>query len=168
VRELAQWLQGTPVSVTIQSVRWVVPLIQSIHILTIGVVFVSSLMIALRVLGRMRVDEPFAAVWQRFAPWMWRGLVVMAATGAMLVVGEPVREFTALSFWMKMGLLAVGVPGTALLGRSLRPALAAGGDFPATAKTAAVALVLLWLAVIFLGRAIAYDTEVWGSLSLHG
>jgi hypothetical protein len=29
-----------------------------------------------------------------------------------------------------------------------------------------VALVL-WIAIIFLGRAIAYDTEVWGSLSLN-
>jgi hypothetical protein len=29
-----------------------------------------------------------------------------------------------------------------------------------------VATVVLWLAIIFLGRAIAYDVEVWGSLSL--
>jgi hypothetical protein len=94
VRELAEWLQATPVSVTIQSVRWIIPLLQSIHILTIGVVFVSSLMIALRVLGRMRADEPFAVVWQRFAPWMWGGLVVMAVTGLTLVIGEPVRFIT--------------------------------------------------------------------------
>jgi hypothetical protein len=168
VRELAEWLQATPVSVTIQSVRWVIPLLQSIHILTIGVVFVSSLMIALRVLGRMRADEPFVDVWSRFAPWMWGGLVVMALTGFTLVVGEPVREATALSFWIKMALLAIGVTSTAIFGRSLKPTtLAAGREFSAAAKTGAVALVLLWLAIIFLGRAIAYDVEVWGSLSLH-
>ncbi len=34
-------------------------------------------------------------------------------------------------------------------------------------KAAALATVVLWLAIIFLGRAIAYDDEVWGSLSLH-
>jgi hypothetical protein len=28
-----------------------------------------------------------------------------------------------------------------------------------------VGLVILWLAVIFLGRAIAYDVEVWGPWS---
>lgn len=167
MRELAEWLQATPVSVTIQSVRWVVPLLQSIHILMIGVVFVSILMIALRVVGRMRADEPFAAVWGRFAPWMWGGLVVMALTGAMLVMGEPVREFTALSFWLKMALLAIGVTSTVAFGRSLKPAtLGAGPEFSAAAKTASVAIVVLWLAIIFLGRAIAYDKEVWGSLSL--
>ncbi len=83
---------------------WIIPLLQSIHIVTIGVVFVSSLMIALRVMGRMRADEPFAAVWARFAPWMWYGLMVMVVTGVLLVIGEPVREFTALSFWLKMTL----------------------------------------------------------------
>ena len=40
-------------------------------------------------------------------------------------------------------------------------------EFSAAAKTASVAIVVLWLAIIFLGRAIAYDKEVWGSLSLH-
>jgi hypothetical protein len=167
VHELADWLQKTAASNTIQSVSWVIPLVQSIHILMIGVVFVSSLMIALRVLGQMRADEPFEAVWKRFAPWMWSGLIVMAATGLLLVVGEPVREFTALSFWMKMSLLAVAVTSTALYGRTLRAAPSATAEFSGGAKAASLAIVALWLAIIFLGRAIAYDKEVWGSLSLH-
>jgi hypothetical protein len=179
MREFAEWLQTTGLSVTIQSVDWVIPLLQSIHIVTIGVVFVSSLMIALRVLGRMRADEPFATVWERFAPWMWNGLVVMAVTGLLLVVGEPVREVTALSFWIKMTLLALVVVGTAVFGRAFRPrgtfseyakAGASAGalaEFSFGAKAAAGGIVLLWLAIIFLGRAIAYDVEVWGSLSLH-
>lgn len=164
MREVAQWLQSTSLSETIQSVSWLIPLVQSIHIVTIGIVFVSSLMIALRVLGRMRADEPFADVWNRFAPWMWTGLGVMAVTGLTLVIGEPVREFTAVSFWVKMTLLAIGVTGTALLGRSLKP-VAIGANFSAGARTGAAALVVLWLTVIFLGRAIAYDVEVWGSLA---
>jgi hypothetical protein len=168
VHSFAGWLQDTAVSHTIQDVSWVIPFVQSIHIVMIGVVFVSSLMIALRVLGRMRTDEPFDAVWRRFAPWMWIGLCLMAATGITLVVGEPIREFTALSFWLKMLLVAIGVTSTAIYGRSLRHAvLVPPAQFPATAKLASVLIVVLWLAIIFLGRAIAYDREVWGSLSLH-
>ena len=161
----AHWLETTSASHTVQTVSWLIPLLQSIHIVMIGVVFVSSLMIALRVLGRVRADEPFAAVWSRFAPWMWTGLIVMALTGLMLVVGEPTREFTALSFWMKMALLALGISATAVYGHSLksRP----DTEFSAAAKAASIGIVVLWLAVIFLGRAIAYDKEVWGTLSLH-
>jgi hypothetical protein len=170
VRELAEWLQATPISVTIQASKWMVPLLQSIHIVTIGVVFVSSLMIALRVLGQMRVDEPFAAVWERFAPWMWGGLIVMTVTGLLLVLAEPVREVTTLSFWLKMTLVLVAVTSTALFGRALLPAAAgapAPAEFSTAAKSGAVALIIVWLTIIFLGRAIAYDQEVWGSLSLH-
>ena len=168
MREFAEWLQGTPVSVMIQSIKWIIPLLQSIHIVTIGVVFISSLMIALRVLGRVRADEPFNDVWRRFAPWMWSGLVVMAVTGLILVLGEPIREFTALSFWIKMTLLAIAIVSTMAFGHSLRgTTLAARPEFSAGAKTVAIANIAIWLAIIFLGRAIAYDIEVWGSLSLH-
>ncbi len=168
VSGFAGWLQATPVSDAIKSVSWVIPLAQSIHIVTIGVVFVSSLMIMLRVLGLMRTDESFEAVWRRFAPWIWSGLGLMSATGLILVVGEPVREFSTLSFWMKMLLVATGVTSTALYGRSLRSAArVAPARFSVSAKTASVLIMVLWLAVIFLGRAIAYDKEVWGSLSLR-
>jgi len=152
----------------IQSIKWIIPLLQSIHIVTIGVVFISSLMIALRVLGRVRADEPFNDVWRRFAPWMWSGVVVMAVTGVILVLGEPVREFTALSFWIKMALLAVAIVSTAAFGHSLRgTTLATQPEFSVGAKTVAITNIAIWLAIIFLGRAIAYDIEVWESLSLH-
>ncbi len=168
MQEFATWLQATPVSVMIQSVKWIIPLLQSIHIVTIGVVFISSLMIALRVLGRVRADESFTEVWNRFAPWMWSGLVVMAVTGLVLVLGEPIREFTTLSFWLKMTLLVIAIASTAAFGRSLRgTTLTAQPQFSAGAKTVAVANIAIWLAIIFLGRAIAYDIEVWGSLSLR-
>jgi len=222
VNELGTSLETSALSQAIKDATWVIPLLQSIHIVTIGVVFVSSLMIALRVLGRMRADEPFAVVWARFAPWMWYGLGVMVVTGVFLVIGEPVREFTAFSFWLKMTLLAIAVVTTFVFGRTFAPrggaasaaagvasgagagvaagagagalyagasgaapvtgrsgaAVAAGvsvadpagaaaTEFSPGAKAVAVGIIVVWLAIIFLGRAIAYDVEVWGSLSLH-
>ena len=167
--EFAQWLETTSVSVTIKSVTWIVPMVQSVHIVTIGIVFVSILMIALRVLGQARTDQAFDAVMNRFVPWIRNGLVVLAVTGLTLVVGEPIRELMSLSFWLKMTLLALGVVGALRFTRSVRAAGAAAGhepQFTASTRTAAVATIMLWLLIIFLGRAIAYDVEVWGSLSL--
>ena len=165
--DFAAWLQATPISVTIQSVTWIIPLIQSIHIVTIGIVFVSILMVVLRILGVARVDQPFDAVLVRFSPWMWIGLVVMAITGAVLIVGEPIREFTTTSFWLKMVLIVIGAASAAAFRWSLG---SVAGDrqpvFSFGLKSAAVATLLLWVVIIFLGRAIAYDTEVWESLSL--
>jgi len=165
-RDFAAWLQTTGLSVKVQSITWLIPVLQSIHILMIGVVFVSSLMITLRVVGSMRADEPFATVWGRFAPWMWSGLVVMALTGLVLIIGEPVREFTAVSFWLKMSLLVISLTSIYVFGRTLRPETltSATAEFSAGRKAAALATVVLWLAIIFLGRAIAYDAAVWGHL----
>jgi hypothetical protein len=130
-------------------------------------VFVVIMMITLRVLGFVGTDETFAAVWNRFTPWMWTALVIMLITGAILSLGEPVREASALSFWIKMCLIVVGVVGAVVFGRTLRP-LAYVGDaqFPASAKLVAIGTLVLWLFIIFLGRAIAYDVEVWESLHL--
>jgi hypothetical protein len=166
VAAFAEWLHATSLSQTIQSVSWVVPLLQSIHILMIGIVFVSSLVIALRVLGRMRADEPFAAVWGRFAPWLWSAFALMVATGLLLIAGEPARQFGALSFWLKMGLVILAVIVTSALGLMLKGAPHdAATPLRGPARPAAVGLVVLWVAIIFLGRAIAYDAEVWGALS---
>jgi hypothetical protein len=66
-------------------------------------------------------------------------------------------------------LLATAVVSAAAFGRRLRPAAHGAGataEFTSGTKLAAAATVLLWLTIIFLGRAIAYDVEVWGSLHL--
>jgi uncharacterized membrane protein SirB2 len=161
VIEFAQWLQATPLSVAIQSSTWLTPLLQAIHIVMIGIVFVSLLMICLRVLGRVHTEESFPAVWHRFAPWMWTGLCVMAATGLILCIGEPVREATATSFWVKMALLAIAVTSVTWLHGKM--AANAGPGFPRSARFVAIAVIFVLVAIIFLGRAIAYDVEVWGS-----
>jgi hypothetical protein len=167
--EFAQWLELTAVSVTIKEIDWIIPLVQSIHIVTIAIVFGSILMIALRVLGLLRTEQAPAVVLARFSPWISRGVVVLLLTGAILVLGEPVREVMSLSFWLKMTLILVGVAGALWFRRVLAPAAVpdgGGSEFSGGTKTAAMATVLLWLTIIFLGRAIAYDVEVWGSLSL--
>ncbi len=165
--DFAAWLQATPLSVAIQSTLWVTPLLQTIHIVMIGVVFVSMLNVALRVLGQIRTDEALADVWRGSAPWFWGALAVMAATGLVLAISEPIRQVTALSFWLKMSLLAIGIVSALSFGRVVGAAAsAATAALPSRARIVAVATVLLWLAIIFLGRSIAYDVEIWESWHL--
>jgi len=166
LRDIAEWLNRTPPSVWIQSSFWFIRLLQATHLLTAGVVSVSGLMIALRILGLMRADEPFETVWRRFAPWLSNGLAVMVCTGILQTLGDPVREFTSTSYWLKMALLVAAFTLTALSGRQLR-STPTGERFPMTATIRAAALVLLWLAIVMLGRMIAYDRAIWGSLSLR-
>jgi len=161
VVEFAHWLQATPFSVALQTRTWLIALLQAIHILMIGVVFVSLLMISLRVLDRVHREESFTAVWVRFAPWMWTGLSVMVVTGFFLIIGEPVRQATATSFWLKMGLLVVAVGCVLWLRHAITTQ--AGPDPARATRFVAGAVIVILIGIIFLGRAIAYDVEVWGS-----
>ena len=124
MHEFAGWLGSTPLSIAIQSRLWLTPLLQTIHITMIGIVFVSMLMVALRVLGQVRTEEPLAEVWHRFAPWFWTALGVMLGTGVILTIGEPVRQASALSFWLKMSLIIIGVTSALFFGRTVGAAAA--------------------------------------------
>ena len=103
--DFAHWLAQTRISLAIQTNLWVIPAIQSIHIVAIGIVLSSVLMVDLRIFGWAGWTRRSAETTRRFAPWLWGALGVLFATGAMMVVGEPVRELLSLSFWLKMSLV---------------------------------------------------------------
>ena len=147
----ANWLAATSASVWIASHDWVIPTVQSIHIAAIAIALVSVFMIGFRVLGWTGSDQTPAETMERFWPWLAGALVVLLATGALMVVGEPARELLAFSFWLKMCLVVIGTAMTWWMGRS-------------QAKALTLVTLLVWVGIIFLGRLIAYD-HIWGSWS---
>lgn len=150
--EFAGWLAATQASIWIASHDWVIPTIQSIHIVAISVALVSAFMIGFRVLGWTGADQTPVETMDRFWPWLAGSLVVLLATGALMVVGEPARELLAFSFWLKMGLVVIATALTWWVGKS-------------QAKALTFVTLLVWVGIIFLGRLIAYD-HIWGSWSM--
>jgi hypothetical protein len=76
-----------------------------------------------------------------------------------MIVGEPVRELVNPIFWIKMALVIVVILVSALFQSSVRRNIAAW-ETTHTGRTAvrigAVLVILLWFAVMFGGRWIAY------------
>src|SRR5256714_10826253 len=92
------WLEQTPLSQAIQSAGWVVPAVQTIHILAIAVVLSSVLMLNLRLLGIVGSDQPLARVTSRFRPVIWCTLPILLATGVLMIIGEPARPLAISEF----------------------------------------------------------------------
>src|SRR6266850_4394265 len=93
IQQFAEWLSQTSLSILIQTHNeWVIPTIQSIHIVAISVVLASVLMIDLRILGFAGHDQTLRETTNRFGPWLSSALLVLLVTGALMVVGEPRRE----------------------------------------------------------------------------
>lgn len=168
MRAFAEWLSTTFLSVFIQThYSWVIPAIQSIHIVGIGVAVGSVFMIDLRILGWAGMDRTLRLTTRWFAAWLTAALCVLLATGVLMVIGEPVRELVNFSFWLKMFLVAA----SALLAGIFRMALSTHDQqweerFVSRRSTQwlAVLTFLVWVFIIVLGRLIAYD-HVWGSWS---
>jgi hypothetical protein len=153
------WLAATPLSQTIQTVGWIIPAVQTMHILAVAAVVTSALMIDLRLLGLRGMDQPFARIAQRFLPFIWWPLPILLATGAVLIIAEPARALENPVFILKMALLLAAAAVTLACQVPLRrnPAF---WELSAARKRAArliaVASMPLWIAIVFAGRWIAY------------
>jgi len=65
----AQWLAGTSASMVVQKTLWLIPLMQTIHIVCVALVFSSVVMIEFRVLGYSKAGT-VADTARRFVPWI--------------------------------------------------------------------------------------------------
>ena len=152
-------LADTPLSLTIQNVSWIIPTVQSIHILSIAIVISSVFMVDLRLLNVLGRGRPTAAYTARFLPWIWTTLIVLLITGSILIIGEPARSLENPAFQYKMCALILAMVVTGILQRPLRHEPAywelTGGRKTAV-KLIAVVSLCLWISIIFAGRWIAY------------
>lgn len=163
MKEFAEWLADTPPSLFIQEhYLWMIPGLQSIHIAAVAMVVGSLLLLNLRIVGITGGDMTLRETAERYGPWVKGSLLVLLATGSLLVVGEPARELLTFSFWAKMVLVAIGATMAAFLQRTLATSETAHQQ--AWVRVFAVLALVIWMCVIFLGRLIAYD-HIWGSWS---
>lgn len=149
----------TPFSVWIQSTSWVVPWVQIVHIVAIALLLSSVFMIDMRILNLTARGQSMAATARRFIPWVWIAFVILLLSGAVLVIGEPVRSLLNVFFWSKMALLAVALLSTIIFQVTLNshPAIwEATHARRSFVRVLAVSALLVWLAIVFAGRYIAY------------
>jgi hypothetical protein len=153
------WLAATPLSLTIQTVEWIIPAVQTIHILAVSAVVASALMLDLRLIGVGSRDQPVAAIAKRFLPFIWWPLPILLLTGAALIVAEPSRSLENPVFVLKMALLLTAV------GITLACQIPLGKDAAFwelsvrrrwMARLIAVVSLPLWIGIVFAGRWIAY------------
>ena len=157
--EFSRWLAATPLSHTIQTTGWVIPPLQTVHILSVAVIFSSAILVDLRLWRLLNRDVPLSEVARRFLPAIWPVLLILLITGSLLIIGEPRRSLLNSTFYLKMALLALA----SLLTAWLQWTLSSSPNFwdkdrgrrMAGLFVASVS-VLVWCGILFAGRWIAY------------
>jgi hypothetical protein len=159
LHDFCSWLEHTSMSQTIQTVSWIVPAVQTVHILAIAAVMGSVLMINLRLMGVVGRDQPLPRFSKRFLPVIRWTLPVLLATGIIMIIGEPARSLENAIFQLKMCLLIAAIIVT--FGYQI-PLGKNPSFWQMTKVRRGVSLVIallslaLWVGIVFAGRWIAY------------
>jgi uncharacterized membrane protein len=136
------------------------PLIESTHVLTLGLFVGLTVMWDLRLLGVAFTAVPISEVARRILPWSRAGFYIMFVTGALLFYAIPVRNYQNIFFRTKMIMLVLALlniwyfhnrteRGITRWDTNARP--------PRAVRIAAVASITLWFAIVVTGRMIAYN-----------
>jgi uncharacterized membrane protein len=159
LHQFATALANTSLSKLIEDISWIVPLVQTIHILALAIILSSAAMLNLRLMGLAGRRVTIAGMSERFLPWVWAALAVLAVTGIILIVGEPERSLPNFSFQLKMALLAAVIVITIVFQRTIKRNADYWDLSPARRRSARVTAVLslaMWMAIAVCGRLIAY------------
>lgn len=142
--------------------EWAVPLLQSIHIMSVAIVLSSIALLDLRLAGLLGRGQSLRDLTLRFYPWIWGALLVLIGTGILQVMAEPARELLNFLFWSKMGLIITAVLFTMPVRRLLedRPFQDLPSSKRHTLRLCAFVSLTLWALVIVCGRWIAYAGDM--------
>src|SRR5471032_742845 len=127
INALCVWIDATPLSQWMQVTTWVVPTVQTVHILAIAVIASSAFMIDLRLIGLFWADRPMKAVSSRFLPLVWWPLLILFVTGLFQFLQRRNAKFGDLRKGPRAAAISV-----------------------------AIVSMLLWASIVFAGRWIAY------------
>jgi hypothetical protein len=161
--DFAYQLAMTDTSTFIRDVSWIIPLVQTIHIIALAIVFSSGAIFALASLGLIRTGWSLGQWVGRLYRWMWVSLGVLLVSGVILIVGEPERSMLNPIFQLKMLLLIGALAATIRLAGRVRQADRVAGQPVAVvdgqSRILAIVALLLWVGIMSAGRWIAYYTD---------
>lgn len=159
ISAFCDWLAATPLSQAFQDASWFVPLVQTVHIMSIAVVMTSVGMIDFKLLGIGGRTQSLDGMVSSFMPWVWTALVILLITGTLLTITEPSRELMNAAFRIKMVMVACAASMLLIVQRPLRREAhywEMSTRRRRAARAVGAACLLLIVSIVVAGRWIAY------------
>jgi hypothetical protein len=158
VLAFCQWLYELPWVVKLEESDNLFPMIESVHVLGIGLMAGTLITVDLRVLGATFRREPLRRVAETLLPYTWAGFALMVATGLPLFAAESVKLINNPAFLTKLVLLALAGMNALVFHLTVYRKVdewSGTGTTPLPARLLAATSAVLWLSVIVAGRLIA-------------
>lgn len=155
-------LESSAIATGIRNSLYLFPLIESVHVIGVTMVFGTIAIIDLRLLGVASTRRPFTAVASDVFKWTWMAFAVAATTGALMFVTNASTYYQNAYFRAKMLLLALSGVNMLAFELTARRSIRSwdrDGSAPASGRTVAALSLVIWIAVIVTGRWIGFTTS---------
>jgi hypothetical protein len=156
---LFQWLNDSAFSVWLRESDTPFPIIETVHILALGLSVGTIMWVDLRLMGRVTTRYRVSDVVGRLEPWAIAGFAVMFSSGLLLFISEPIKCYTTLSFQLKAVMLLLTGLNVWYFHAKVYPGVAEWDEsavMPRRAKMVGLVSMLLWFGIIIAGRWTAY------------
>ena len=155
-----EWLASTSWSIQLLESLYGWPLLESAHVLSLGLFVGTAVINDLRLLGWTMNSVPVSEVTGRLLPWTRIGFVVMVATGVLLFYSNPVDYYHNIFFRLKVVLLSVAGLNAFVFHRGIHRRVAEwdlDAVLPREARMAGAVSLVCWALIVVTGRMIAYN-----------
>ncbi|HUN25726.1 MAG TPA: DUF6644 family protein [Steroidobacteraceae bacterium] len=152
-----RWCDASFFGHGIRDSTWLFPFVEIFHLLALGLLGGTLVIVNMSLLGVRFRGEPVATLARDVRPWMVGSICVMLVSGFLLFSTEAVKMYGNWAFQLKMTFLLLALLYTFTIHRKvcLAPQSRLG---PAWRRLAALLSLLLWVGVALGGRAIGYVT----------
>jgi uncharacterized membrane protein YhdT len=134
---------------------WLFPVIESIHLVGLGVIAGAVIIVDMRLLGMGLRSQSVEQVAEDARPWLVGSLGLMFASGILLFLSEATKCYYSFPFWFKMSSLLLAIVFTFVVkSRVIRHRLDL--RYPLLGKATALVSLGLWFGVAWGGRWIGF------------
>lgn len=162
ISTILRWIEATGLATRIRESLLLFPVLESIHVIGLALVFGTISIIDLRLLGIASTERPFKRMASDILKWTWGAFVLTALTGSLMFMTNASVYYHNFYFRSKMALLVLAginmLSFELILGRAVHRWDKAAAAPPA-GRAVAVLSLALWISVIFAGRLIGFSTS---------
>jgi hypothetical protein len=164
LQSLVTAIQNLPLSGAMRGetagTEWLFPIVETIHVLTLTVVFGSIVMVDLRLVGLTARGSSISRLTDETLPWTWTAWVLSAITGTLLFMSKAVTYYGNFQFRMKFVFMALAAVNMLIFhfGAYRKVAQWDTAVPPTSARIAGALSIGFWVAVIFFCRWIGFKT----------
>lgn len=153
------WVEASPFSTGLRESVYMWAIVDGVHVIGLCIFLGLLLFWELRLFNIGVRSASVSETWDRLAPIILVGFIVMTISGVLLFVSEPVRFWGNIFFRIKLvALVLAGLNALAFhYGIGKRLVNWDTKPLPGSAHVIGVLSVTLWILIVFCGRLIAYN-----------